>query len=125
MRRKKTEERKLKDELWELCKQLTRKKYGLVCYTCGAKTLVPHTGHFIPSSVGGAGLRYDLRNLRPQCYVCNIHKSGNWPAYFKRMVEELGNGAVEHLMADRMKFTKADKHFYSKKILEYQKLLKK
>jgi hypothetical protein len=38
-------------------------------------------GHFISSSVCSAELRYSLENLRPQCYACNIHRSGNWPAY--------------------------------------------
>lgn len=26
-------------------------------------------------------MRYDLDNLRFQCMVCNVHRSGNWPAY--------------------------------------------
>jgi hypothetical protein len=123
-RRKKTEEAKLKETLWSLCKTLTRAKYGLVCYTCDQPTPIPHTGHFIPSSVGGVGLRFDLKNLRPQCYRCNINLSGNWPAYLERMTKEVGEEAVKELLRRRDRERgKADKIFYAKKISEYEKLV--
>jgi len=81
----------LKKKLWELCKQACREQYGNVCYTCGRTGLEGsgwHTGHFIPSSVCGALLRYDLRNLRPQCYSCNINAGGNGAIFSKRMDEK-------------------------------------
>jgi hypothetical protein len=33
-------------------------------------------------------MRYDLRNLRPQCYSCNINKSGNWLAYENHLKQD-------------------------------------
>src|SRR5437588_614638 len=75
---------KLKIKLWQLCRAIIFKRYGNDCYPCGAVALIGgnlHLGHFIPSSVCSAELRYDLDNLRPSCYRCNIHLSGNWPAY--------------------------------------------
>jgi hypothetical protein len=83
-RKKKSDLQKLKEKLWELCKQITRATYGNTCYTCGKAGLEGsnwHTGHFISSSICSTALRYDLRNLRPQCYNCNINKSGNWLAF--------------------------------------------
>jgi hypothetical protein len=57
------------------------------------------TGHYIPSSVCSTELRYDLGNLRIQCYNCNINKSGNWIEYEKRVREEMGHDYPEKLKA--------------------------
>jgi hypothetical protein len=56
-------------------------KQVITCPLTGLVGSNAHTGHFIPSSICSAALRYDLSNLRPQCFACNIHRSGNWPAY--------------------------------------------
>ncbi len=80
----KTPVSKLKKKLWAITRQIIIKTYGSDCYTCPAKGLSGsnrHIGHFISSSVCSAAMRYDLGNLRPQCYACNIHRSGNWPSY--------------------------------------------
>lgn len=115
----------LKKKLWELCKQLTRKNYGYNCYTCGQACEAPHTGHFIPSSVCSGEVRYDLSNLRPQCYACNIHKSGNWIAYEERLTQEFGKEWVETLKRKNQetKGRKYDEIWFQEKIEEYQKLL--
>jgi len=47
-----------------------------------------HVGHFTSSSVCSAELRYALENLRPQCYACNIYRSGNWPAYEQHLIRD-------------------------------------
>ncbi len=88
-RRKKGEITKLKEVLWQLCRQIQIKKYGTTCYTCGKfieKGI--HTGHFITSSTCSPEVRYDLQNLRPQCYHCNINLSGNWIAFEKKLLQE-------------------------------------
>ena len=39
---------RLQRQIWALCKEIIRKKYGNTCYTCDAKGLVGsnwHTGH--------------------------------------------------------------------------------
>lgn len=115
----------LKKKLWELCKQLTRKLYGYNCYTCGQKTEAPHTGHFIASSVCSGELRYSLDNLRPQCYRCNIHLSGNWLAFETRLKKEKGDIWVENLKR-KNQTTKGllyDWIWLEAKIKEYEQLL--
>jgi len=87
-RRKKGETAKLKHQLWQLCRQIIIKRYGNICYTCKASNLVGanlHTGHFVTSSLCSIALRYSLDNLRPQCYRCNIHLSGNWIAFERNL----------------------------------------
>lgn len=117
---------RLQKQLWGLCREIIFKKYGNTCYTCRAPNLEGSNrqlGHFIPSSVGGAGLRYELQQLRPQCFRCNISFSGNWPAYLERMTKELGKPAVEALLKRRAAYTKCDRLFYEAKIAQYQKLI--
>lgn len=114
-RKQKTPEQKLREELWELCKQIIRLKYGNTCYTCDKKDLEGsnwQTGHFIPSSVCGVLLRFDLRNLRPQCFRCNISLVGNGSEFYRRMVAECGQLYVDQLFIDKHKITKGDKNFY-------------
>lgn len=122
---------KLKSRLWELCRQIIFKRYQnaageVFCFTSGQGPLVGsnrHLGHFVPSSVGGVSLRYDLDNLRPQSYVENVHKSGNWPAYYENLVKEIGQDRVDALLAKKKLTVKADRLFYETRIAEYEGLL--
>ena len=114
----------IQKKLWDECKRLIKQKYGNTCYTCGKMNLEGsnrHTGHFIPSSVCGAYLRYDLRNLRPQCYTCNIHHGGNGAIYYKNMVEREGQEYVDQLFRDKQRITKAIDH-YIWQLEEYKKM---
>lgn len=124
-RKSKSSLAKTKLKLWELCKQIVRKKYGYNCYTCSSHTESPHTGHFISSSVCSTELRYSLDNLRPQCYRCNIHLSGNWIAYEDRLAKENSKEWVDELKKknQQTKGLKYDEIWYQKKIEEYQKIL--
>lgn len=122
---------RLKNKLWELCKQITRKTYANPdgswnCFTCGQRLDEPYkaqTGHFIPSSTCGAYLRYNLRNLRIQCYFCNINCGGNGAVFYERLVQEKGQKYVDELMRDKNKITKADVIFYLNLIEQYEKEL--
>lgn len=122
-RKSKTPLAKAKDKLWELCKELTRKRYGYNCYTCGTYAKHPHTGHFITSSTCSTELRYDLSNLRPQCYACNVYRSGNWIEFEKRLIDE--GVDVEELKKrnERTKGLQYDISWYEEKTEEYEKLL--
>lgn len=119
---------KLKKELWELCKQITRARYikpdgTWDCYTCGRRIDEPakaQTGHFIPSAAGGAFLRYDLRGLRIQDYYCNINLGGNGSEYYRKMVAEVGQEAVDQFFRDKQKVIKADVIWLQNKINEYE-----
>lgn len=120
---------KLKKTLWSLCREIQIKTHGSDCYTCGAKELAGsnrHLGHFISSSICSVELRYDLRNLRIQCYACNIHKSGNWLAYENRLRHDHGQDYVDELKR-RNEETKGKQYtslWYENKITEYVTLLK-
>jgi hypothetical protein len=124
-RKKKTPLQKAKEKLWELCKEVVRKRDGNICTSCGAIGLVGsnwHTGHFIPSSICGAYLRYYIRNLHSQCYNCNIHLGGNGVFFNKEIVSKYGQKFVDKLIEDRntMSCMKADLLFYQSKIEEYE-----
>lgn len=122
---KKPSIRLLKDKLWKECKRIIRERHGNTCYTCGANPLEGsnwQTGHFIPSSICSTEMRYDLNNLRPQCMRCNIHLSGNWPAYEKHLLKD--NIDIQGLK-DRNEKTKGQMYradWYLAKIEEYKQL---
>ena len=115
---------KLKKQLWQLCREITIKRDGSDCFTCPSKNLEGSSrqlGHFISSSICSTELRYDLRNLRIQCYACNIHKSGNWLAYENRLIREHGEAYVRELK-ERNEATKSlmyREDWYKAKIAEY------
>lgn len=125
---------KLKKDLWELCKQIIRKRYGLLngtwlCYTSGRLIIDPrdaHTGHFIHSSLCSVELRYDLNNLRIQSYDQNINKNGNTLEYEENLIRDHGKEYVEELK-QRNRDTKGKSYgvvWYLNKIEEYTELLK-
>lgn len=116
--------------LWEHCKRIVRKKYQKPdgtwnCYTCGRLIDEPakaQTGHFIASGTCGYFLRYDLRNLRIQDYYCNINLGGNGSVFYRNMVEEVGQEAVDQLFADKNKVVKGYDHAL-KLLAEYEKIV--
>jgi len=119
---------KLKKDLWQECRRITLLRYPEPqCFTCGQHGLVGsnrHLGHYISSSVCSVELRYDLDNLRWQCYGCNIHKSGNWLAYEKNLQIEKGAGFHEMLKKrnEETKGRQYDRLWYQQKLAEYRAL---
>ena len=117
---------KLKAQLWQLCRQIIIKRYGNICYTCGAANLGGsnlHVGHFISSSVCSMELRFSLENLRPQDYRCNIHLSGNWPAFEAHLRVD---GIDVEALKRRNQETKGGSYgrlWVEQKIIEYENLL--
>ena len=112
-------------KLWELCKQIIRKRHGNTCYTCGATGLAGsnwHTSHMWAKASVGAFLKYDLRILRPACYVCNIHHGGRGADFYRNMLREIGEENMEQLEKDRQVTVNAMTH-YLKLLEEYQKLV--
>jgi hypothetical protein len=127
-RRKKSETTVLKEKLWELCKQITRRLHGNVCFSCGQTDLEGsnwHTGHFIQSSRCSTELRYDIRNLRPQCFNCNINLGGNSYEYGKALIKAYGKKYVKDLeeLNAMTKGQSYGKDWIIAKIDEYQKIL--
>lgn len=115
---------RLQRKIWELCKQIIRKKYGAHCYTCGQTGLTGsnwHTGHLWAKASLGAYLKYDLRVLRPQCYHCNINLGGRGADFYSRMLRENGSQYMEELEKERQVSVKAYDH-YLKILAEYEEL---
>jgi hypothetical protein len=116
---------RLQKKLWQLCKEITRKKHGNSCYTCGQTGLIGvnwHTGHLWAKASLGSYLKYDLRVLRPQCYNCNINRGGMGADFFLRMSKEIGDEAMLELIEDRQVSVKAYDH-YEYLLSYYQQLL--
>lgn len=120
----------LKKILWEECKRIIRAKYitqnnNWFCFTCGKLIDEPakaQTGHFLPSSTCGAFLRYDLRNLRIQCYNCNINQGGAGADFYRNLVIENGQEYVEQLFKDKHISIKADSWWYLEMIEKYKNI---
>lgn len=115
--------KKLQDKLWKECKRITLNRYGNTCYTCSAGNLIGSNcqlGHLIPSGACGAYIRCDIRNLRIQCYHCNINLGGNGAIYYRKMVEEVGKKATEQLFKDKQITCKAVDR-YTELLKEYEK----
>ncbi len=90
-RRKSGEITKLKKALWKLLRENAINTYGRTCFTCARESLEGgncQLGHFITSSTCSTELRYDPRNLRIQCYHCNINLSGNWIAFERNLLRD-------------------------------------
>lgn len=108
---------KLKKDLWKLTSQYVRLSHSdsngyVKCVTCG---IIKHykemqAGHFIPQAQGNA-VKFDLRNIHPQCYRCNINLGGNGPEYYPFMLNTYGQEVVDELRFKSnttVKFTKND-----------------
>lgn len=105
---------KLQRRLWKYCKILTRLLHGNECYACGRKGLEGgnwHTSHLIPKGACGASLKYDLRNLRPCCYNCNINLGGNGAEFMRKMIIREGQEFVDKLFQDKNLVVKAHDHY--------------
>lgn len=124
-REPKSDIKKAKEKLWQLCRAITEKRYPNVCFTCDKPVMGSNRqlGHFIPNSVGGALLRYDLDNLRWQCYYDNINLGGNGSEFYPRLVKEIGQERVDALFEMKKMRVKADIGFYENSIAVYTQLL--
>lgn len=83
--------KKLKKEVWDECRRIIRARYIHQCYTCGASNLEGsnlQTGHGKPEASLTLKHKYDLRNLRPQCLVCNLHKGGVSDIFISKLEKE-------------------------------------
>jgi len=93
----------VKKRLWGLVSKFVRMDASDVngfckCVTCHT---VKHykemqAGHFIPQAQGNA-VKWDLRNIHPQCYRCNINLGGNGAEYYPYMVDQYGIDTVDEL----------------------------
>lgn len=73
------------------------------CYTCRTRHKWQNleNGHFIGRQY--TMLRWNRKNVRPQCHVCNGFNEGNKAEYRRRLVEDVGEQEVLWLEANKKK----------------------
>lgn len=127
-RKSKSNIRKVQDELWQECRRITKARYvrpdgSYTCFTCDKPIEGSNCqlGHFIANSVGGALLRYNLDNLRLQCYYDNINLGGNGAVFYKRLLEEKGQAHIDKLFELKNQTCKAI-DLYTSLLAEYQRI---
>jgi DNA-directed RNA polymerase subunit N (RpoN/RPB10) len=109
---------KLQKELWAICRKVAEARWPSVCFTCGKQVEGSnrHLGHFIPRPAS-AYLKFDIRNLRWQCYHCNINLGGYQAEFYRRLVETEGQEYVDQLFEDKKKICQAWDRFTELKAL--------
>lgn len=115
----------LKKKLDAVFSQYIRHKYaknGLVkCYTCS--TIKPikemQNGHWIPRNV--LATRFEEKNCRPQCVVCNMFNKGRPDVFSVNLLKE--GVDIEKMSQLRYKIFKVDSSWYENRINYYTKLL--
>lgn len=127
-RKSKSDIRKLQDKLWKITREIVlvrdERNGKHYCYTCGREVDGSNrqVGHFIPKAACPAELKYDLDNLRVQCYHCNINLGGYQSEFYRRLEKDCGKPYVNRLFKAKNSLVKADKLWYEKKIAEYEKI---
>lgn len=126
----KSDIRKIQDLLWQECRRITLTRYEKngkhYCFTCDKEVSGSNRqlGHFIANSVGGALLRYNLDNLRIQCYYDNINLGGNGAVFYRKLLEEKGQEHIDKLFQLKGQTTKAIDH-YTNLLTEYRNINEK
>lgn len=98
---------------------------GLVkCVTCPNR--LPwkemQAGHY--ETRGTLVLRYDERNVHPQCVGCNVFKKGNYPRYATWMVKEYGPYILKELEDEAKVIVNDSRSLYEAVIEDYKLKLK-
>lgn len=70
------------------------------CYTCGAHKPFKElqAGHFIPGR--RPTVLFDERQVKAQCYRCNVGLHGNWTEFLTKMNKEFGNKEVDKMIEE-------------------------
>lgn len=96
-------------------------KNGIVkCYTCTRRDHWKklQNGHFVPRQY--LACRYDLRNLRPQCYACNMLFNGQAATFAKNLEEETPGIVIE---LEKLRYVVTKDFPYEQKLTEFAKRL--
>ena len=112
---KKVKEKSVKSietKLWQLCRELANILYvkedgNYYCYTCDKQVegANKQLGHFLPKGSCPADLKYEMKNLRWQCWFCNIRMGGNGAEFMKRLIRDEGQLYVDELFERKYKGT--------------------
>lgn len=99
---KKQTKKSLKAKAWKEFSRYIRQKYanqnGMVtCVTCGVQKhwKQMQAGHFVPGRTNA--ILFEEIGVHPQCYSCNVGRSGNLIEYFLFMEKTYGRDVIEKL----------------------------
>jgi len=98
-------------KLWKVFSEYIRRKDadldGMVdCYTCYSKKHWKQVdaGHFV--SRNARAVKYDERNVKPQCKACNGFHGGMVWEFGQHLDRDYGEGTAEDLEAQRFSIAK-------------------
>lgn len=89
--KKKKSVRQLEDLVWKEVRRIVRKTQNNICYTCGARDLSGanwHPGHGLANGSLSRQFKNDLRNIKSQCFYCNINLGGNQEIFIGKLEKE-------------------------------------
>ena len=119
---------KLKKLLWAdftLWVKLSGSDDGITvpCYTCDATLQIgtPNCqgGHWLPKSANSI-YYFDERNVKSQCWNCNLNLSGNSEEFRLRLIKEYGEDVIQEMSDTRMMLEKRSRGWYVDKIIYYR-----
>ena len=98
---------------------------GMVqCYTCAKffhyKKI--HAGHYLSRFY--KSMRWDERQVKPQCMMDNLWKRGDPVVFRENLVAEYGEDVVRQIELGRHQIYKLDKEDLKKRITHYASLIK-
>lgn len=99
-------------------------KDGIVsCYTCGYQNHYKkmQNGHYISRFYKQT--RWDERNCRVQCAMCNLWKNGDATTFRENLVKEYGEQVVQEMEASRKISQKLDHDWLIERIAFYTSLV--
>lgn len=93
------------------------------CYTCGyvAHYKKMQNGHYISRYY--KKYRFDERNCRVQCSMCNMWKNGDIPTFRAKLVQEIGRAEVESMEEDYKETYRLTPEFLCEITAKYKALL--
>lgn len=121
--------KKAKDKAWVPFSKYIRLKGAKneinKCVTC---KVVRHykelqAGHFIQGRRNA--VLFDERNVHPQCYACNMYKSGNLIKYYRFMLKTYGQKVIDELERKNEEVVKYKVWDFERIEQEYKDKLKK
>lgn len=122
--KKRSERDKLKEKLWNLCKEYVRKRDNCICQKCHRFVSGSNceTSHVIPKSHGNI-LKFDKNNLKILCHNCHFHWWHKNPLEAQAWFAEKFPDRYEYLMQRKEEHMKLTVIWLEEKIEEYKKLI--
>jgi len=91
----------LEQDLQKLCNEIARRiDKGMTCISCGAHN--PKDGGHYLAVKGHEIIRFNLHQIRLQCYTCNRHLEGNTIPYLQALKKIHGDKYAEYLTTGMM-----------------------